>query len=64
MAERKTVTYQQPTATQQTTYAGVAAAAGIVIAWAIEAFTGVTVPAPVAVAFGTLIGWAAGKWGT
>lgn len=64
MAERKIRTYHQPTATEQTTYAGVATAAGIVLAWAIESITGEVVPVPVAVAFGTLIGWAVGKWGT
>lgn len=60
----KTVTYTPPTATKQGAYAGVATAAAVILAWGLNEFAGITMPAEITAAVSVLIGWAAGKWGT
>lgn len=57
------VTYNRPGAGSQGSYMAVAMAAAVILSW-IARLEGVTVPGEVTAAVATLIGWAAGKWGT
>ena len=61
--EPKQVTYTQPGAGAQGSYMAVAMAVAVITSWAVS-LTGVEVPGEVTAAVATLIGWAAGKWGT
>lgn len=63
MAERKEVTYLEPAPHEQGTYAAVAMASAVIISWGLKAM-GIDVPGEVTAAVATIIGWAAGKWGT
>ena len=57
------VTYQQPAAAAQGGYMAVAMAVAVIASWAVG-LAGLDVPGEVTAAVATLIGWAAGKWGT
>jgi len=63
MAERKEVTYLEPAPHEQGTYAAVAMASAVILSWALQS-AGIEVPGEVTAAVATIIGWAAGKWGT
>jgi len=63
LLETKQVTYQEPSAAGQGGYMAVAMAVSIILSWGVT-LTGIEVPAEVTAAFATLVGWAAGKWGT
>lgn len=63
MAERQEVTYMEPTRSEQGTYAAVAMAGAVILSWVLKS-AGIEVPGEVTAAVATIIGWAAGKWGT
>ncbi len=57
------VTYQRPATAIQGSFMAVAMAGAVILSWLVG-LTGVIVPGEVQAAVSTLLGWAAGKWGT
>lgn len=63
MFKSQPVTYNRPGAGAQGSYMAVAMAVAVIMSWAVS-LTGLEVPGEVTAAVATLVGWAAGKWGT
>lgn len=63
MRKQDPVTYCPPAPSTQGSYMAVAMAVAVIMSWAVG-LTGLDVPGEVTAAVATLIGWAAGKWGT